>query len=253
MVHLSQSQVFSLDHQASCSFQVDFGHADFPGKRLAGQDLSHQTIDRVCDQGSKERLFFSLPGPRHVTDSAAWYPSNPLYKSTCFAQNPSQYRSKKTHAVDDRAKMVMAITSTGWAGSQLLNGSLQAQGVIDYKTRSLVAGALFLPTIISGYALNETGKPYNKWFVTGHKLTAAGNLYLLNHTVWKKNKLHSLSKTELTATMLMNACFAATIVTGALLSTEKSMPDIVYKIHRTGPWVSLISSGFLLWVMNRSE
>ena len=47
--------------------------------------------------------------------------------------------------------------------------------------------------------------------------------------------------------VLMNFCFAATIVTGGLVSLDTPMPQAVRWVHKIGPWASVVSSGLLFY------
>jgi hypothetical protein len=51
---------------------------------------------------------------------------------------------------------------------------------------------------------------------------------------------------------LTNVCFVATIATGAMETFEKPMPDIVHKIHQSGPWLSMASSFALMYLLERN-
>jgi hypothetical protein len=136
------------------------------------------------------------------------------------------------------------------SNAPVLTGTEQTS--IEIQKRTLLAGALFIPTMLMGFGLTAQEKPHNILLVTGHKLCAAADLALLNYTVYQKNKIKPLGAAEITAAILTNVCFVATIATGAMETFEKPMPDIVHKIHQSGPWLSMASSFALMYLLERN-
>ena len=47
----------------------------------------------------------------------------------------------------------------------------------------------------------------------------------------------------------MAVCFAATIVSGGLLSVEKTMPLIVRRLHQITPYLTLLSTSAVLYLL----
>ncbi len=120
----------------------------------------------------------------------------------------------------------------------------------NITTRAIIAGALFVPTIITGYITSNQGKPQNTLLVAGHKITATADLLLLNYTVYQRHQFAKLDGPEIAATIFTNLCYAATIATGALLTSENQMPHWVNSVHSVMPWLTILSSAVLLYVLN---
>ena len=111
-----------------------------------------------------------------------------------------------------------------------------------------VSAALFIPTLVSGYRLSAGGGP-DDLLLTGHKLTAVANWGLLNYTAVRMHRIEPLTPTEIAATVVMNLCFGAAVVTGSLLAVEHDRPGWVRTTHRLAPYSILFSSAGLLLLL----
>lgn len=124
---------------------------------------------------------------------------------------------------------------------------------LDLRKRTITTASLFVPMVMSGYLLAQQGKPINSLVLTVHKLSSVGDLYLLNRTLLEMKKAGPLPGTVKTAAVAMNTCFLATIVTGSLLTVVDELPPAVKTIHHTSPWLTMISTGALLYFLNRDN
>ncbi|MBK9290848.1 MAG: hypothetical protein IPM52_04390 [Bacteroidetes bacterium] len=117
--------------------------------------------------------------------------------------------------------------------------------------RTLISGALFTTTLATGFWLSNSEKPYNTLLFTTHKLSTLSNIALLDYTAWQKHKHFSLTNAEKITSIVMNICFVSTIATGGMLSTNKTMPKFVHTLHKTTPWITIVSSSLLLYLLNK--
>ncbi len=118
-------------------------------------------------------------------------------------------------------------------------------------TTAAVSGALFLPTLLTGYWMSSDATP-NDALLAGHKISSGANLVLLNYTAVKMHQIEPLSPSEFSATIFMNLCFAGTIATGALMTVNDDRPTWVSRFHGVAPYVTIASSGTLLWLLSRN-
>lgn len=132
------------------------------------------------------------------------------------------------------------------------NNSSWDEGLkMSIKTRTFISAGLFIPTILTGYSMRSSnGKP-NDGLLSVHKLTTVSNLVLLDATVLKKRKTTSLSLIETLVAITMNVSFAATITTGGLQSIGQPIPGWVNTSHKITPWITILSSGALLYLLNQ--
>lgn len=137
--------------------------------------------------------------------------------------------------------------------AQELAGGVYHTGetMINLTPRTIITGALLVPTLALGYWLSATGKPYNQLVFTVHKLLPLGALVVLDYTAHQVNKIERLGAGDVAALVAMNLCFLATIVTGGLVSLETPMPSAVRWTHKIGPWAATASSALLLVTLGR--
>lgn len=158
-------------------------------------------------------------------------------------------KSQSVVSITDAIKTVGSPKPLMWTNLKTYGNSGQGENMPHIPTRALIAGALFVPTILTGYLINHTDKPFNPILLGVHKIAALADLVLLNYTIYQKIQITSLSPLEVAATVVMNICFVGTMVTGALLSTDNHMPQMVHTAHSIGPWLTIASSGLLLYIL----
>ncbi len=110
-------------------------------------------------------------------------------------------------------------------------------------------GLFFLLLFLFGFWLNRSGKPYNLFVFTIHKLIALGAVVFLTMTVYNVHKAVPLSPTQISVIVITALCFVATIITGALLSIDKAMPLIVARLHQITPYMTLLSTSVTLYLL----
>ena len=111
-------------------------------------------------------------------------------------------------------------------------------------SKLIVAGILFLLTLLSGVIVSHSGRPLNVGLVTMHKLIAVGTVVLIGLAV---NQLYKNSDgkvfIEMSIAIITGILFLALIATGALLTREEmQLPELVLKIHRAAPLMALVSA-----------
>lgn len=117
------------------------------------------------------------------------------------------------------------------------------------QTRLIGAGVLFLFIFLSGYWLNRSGAPYSTLQVTVHKFAALGAAGLLAVTIVQANQVNQLGTLEFSVIGLAGLLFIGTIATGGLLSTGKEMPAAAYSLHQVTPFLTVLATAALLYVV----
>lgn len=114
----------------------------------------------------------------------------------------------------------------------------------------LSAGLFILLIILSGFWLSRMGKPYNMLSITIHKLIGlAVGIYLVL-TVYRIYQAAMLSPTEIIAIVIAVLFFIGLVATGGLLSAEKPVPLSVSMIHKLFPYLTVLSTGFALYLLS---
>ncbi len=122
-------------------------------------------------------------------------------------------------------------------------------------SKLIVAGILFLLTLISGMIVSRSGRPLSIGLVTLHKLIAVSTVVLIGIAL---NQLYKTADgkviIEMGITLIAGICFLALIATGALLTREEmQLPEVVLKIHQVAPLLALASSTITLFLLARGR
>ena len=122
-------------------------------------------------------------------------------------------------------------------------------------SKLILAGFLFLLTLISGVIVSRSGRPFSIGLVTLHKLIAVGTVVLIGIAL---NQLYKTADgkvmIETGITVIAGICFLALIATGALLTREEmQVPEVVLKIHQAAPLLALASSTITLFLLARGR
>ena len=122
-------------------------------------------------------------------------------------------------------------------------------------SKLVVAGILFLFTLISGVFLHHSSRPLSIGLVTVHKLIAVGTTVLIGMTI---NQLYKSVDgkvfIEIGLMVISALLLLALIATGAFLTREEmQLPEFVLNIHKVAPLLALISSTLTIFLLSRGQ
>lgn len=117
------------------------------------------------------------------------------------------------------------------------------------QVKIVFAGLLFLFMFLFGFWLSRNGKPYNMALFTVHKLVALGAVVYLAVTITKIHQATPLTSMQFTAVIITALCFVVTAASGAMLSVDKVMPEIVHRLHQITPYLTVLSIGATLYLL----
>ncbi len=117
------------------------------------------------------------------------------------------------------------------------------------QTKVVISCAFFLFIFLFGYWLNRSRKPYNTLLITLHKLIALGAAIYLVVMLVQLGRIAPLQPLQISAAVVTAVCFAGTAATGVLLSLEKSWPGLVHALHQVTPYLTLVSTAALLYLL----
>jgi hypothetical protein len=110
-------------------------------------------------------------------------------------------------------------------------------------------GLFYLFIFVFGYWLGHSGKPYNAIIFTIHKLIPLAAIFFLVKVIHHRNQAVTLSTIELTAVVVTGLFFLGAIITGGLLSTDKPMPMIILRLHQIIPYLTVLSTAIMLYLL----
>jgi hypothetical protein len=111
------------------------------------------------------------------------------------------------------------------------------------------AGLFFLFIFLSGFWLNRRGRPYGVIIVTVHKLIGLAAGIYLGLIVYRIYKVTPLSTAQIATVVVTVLFFAVNVATGSLLSTNKAMPGVVSLINKWFPYLTLVSTIFMIFLL----
>jgi hypothetical protein len=109
--------------------------------------------------------------------------------------------------------------------------------------RFSIPGILFLLTLLFGFWLSHSGKPYNSALFNVHKLVALGAVIVT--AVQVSRALRGADSTGLIILLLVVAavCVVALFATGTLMSLGKMDYALMLWIHRIAPPALVVAMG----------
>lgn len=121
-------------------------------------------------------------------------------------------------------------------------------------TRPVVAGLLFLFTLLSGVWLSHSGKPLNVVIFTIHKLIALATVIVIAVNVYHPYRAVDIRAfVGLVVIAVTGLLFIALFVSGALLSRGNPLPEAILRIHQVAPLLALVSSTITIYLLVSSK
>lgn len=117
------------------------------------------------------------------------------------------------------------------------------------NNKFLLAGIFFVFIILSGLWLSRTGRPINVLLLTIHKLISVAAIIYLIVTIYRIHQATPLSPVEIAVSAVTLLFFIVLIATGGLLSTAKTIPAFVLKIHQAMPALTILSTAATLYLV----
>ncbi len=118
-------------------------------------------------------------------------------------------------------------------------------------SKLVVAGILFVFTLVSGVIVSHSGKPLNIWLVSVHKLIAVVSVVLIGMAVKQLYQtLDGRALVEMGMIAVSAILFLALIATGAFLTREEmQLPAMVLRIHQVAPLLALVFSTLSVYLL----
>ena len=106
---------------------------------------------------------------------------------------------------------------------------------MDIVAKFVTPGVLFLLTLVFGFWLSRSGKPYNGLLFNIHKLIALAAVIVTAIQAHNAPKIVEAQPILSALLILIGLCAVALFVTGALMSANKPAHDTLLTIHRIAP------------------
>jgi len=117
------------------------------------------------------------------------------------------------------------------------------------ELRIISCGILLLISIISGIWLSKLGRPLNTAVFTIHKLISILVIILMVVVIYNYQKTITIEKTEWIFIIITGFIFLITVLTGALLSFDKPVNNIILTLHRISSILVIVSSILTIYII----
>ena len=117
------------------------------------------------------------------------------------------------------------------------------------QSRLVGAALFFLFIFLSGFWLSHSGKPYSGIIFNVHKLLGVAAVIFLGITMYQASQTAQLSAVELSAGLVAGLFFISTIVSGGLVSIDKTMPTAISIMHKLFPYLTVLSTAATLYLL----
>jgi hypothetical protein len=114
----------------------------------------------------------------------------------------------------------------------------------------IIPVGLFILTLLFGFWLSHTEKPYNVILFNFHKLLALGSVVLACIQSYKT--LHALSWLLIILLAVIALCIIALFISGAFMSAEKLDYNLMLTIHRMASALLVLCCLLVLYGLGKS-
>ena len=123
---------------------------------------------------------------------------------------------------------------------------------MEISSKVILPGTLFLLTLVFGFWLSRSGKPYNGILFNIHKLIALSAV--IATIVQYSGMLKAADSLDLLIALLVLAifCVVALFASGALMSMGKLDYALTLTIHRIAPVILVIALGLVTYLLGRT-
>jgi hypothetical protein len=116
-----------------------------------------------------------------------------------------------------------------------------------------LVGLLFLIIFISGFWLSKSGKPYHAVVFNVHKLLGLAVFVLVGVLVYQTQHGSAFSSLEFTMIGIAAVLTIGTIISGGLVSIDKSLPTVITLIHKILPYLTVLATAVVLYFLQQHK
>jgi hypothetical protein len=113
----------------------------------------------------------------------------------------------------------------------------------------VIPGVLFILTLVFGFWLSRSGKPYHTLIFNIHKLIALAAVVVTAMQSFDALKIGETQPILIVLLIVIGVCAAALFVTGALMSAHKATGRATLTIHRIAPLLAVLAALGALYLL----
>ena len=120
---------------------------------------------------------------------------------------------------------------------------------MDIVAKFVTPGVLFLLTLVFGFWLSRSGKPYNGLIFNIHKLIALAAVVVTAIQTFNALKVIEAQPILIVLLIVIGLCAVALFVTGALMSANKATGPPTLTIHKIAPLLAVLAAIGALYLL----
>lgn len=120
---------------------------------------------------------------------------------------------------------------------------------MTFTFQLIAAVVLFFFSIVSGVVLSKSGRPLKTSFFTVHKLLALACVIFSGLIFYEMYKSFPLNTTAIIFLSVMIISIIGIVVTGAVLSFEKTLPPVFLFLHKLFTVTALLSAALVKYFL----
>lgn len=113
---------------------------------------------------------------------------------------------------------------------------------VEMEKKFIIVGVFLVFIIVTGLGLSRTGRPLNIILLTIHKLISVVAVAFLVISLYRLHQAEPLTSLQLVVSGVTILLFIALVATGGMLSTNKTWPGVILKIHQIVPTLVILST-----------
>ena len=113
----------------------------------------------------------------------------------------------------------------------------------------VIPGVLFILTLVFGFWLSRSGKPYHSLIFNIHKLIALAAVVVTAIRAFKALKIGVTQPILIELLIVIGLCAVALFVTGALMSAHKATGRATLTIHEIAPLLAVLAALGALYLL----
>jgi hypothetical protein len=117
------------------------------------------------------------------------------------------------------------------------------------EAKFVIPGVLFILTLVFGFWLSRSGKPYHTLIFNIHKLIALAAVVVTAMQSFDALKIGETQPILIVLLIVIGVCAAALFVTGALMSAHKATGRATLTIHRIVPLLAVLAALGALYLL----
>jgi hypothetical protein len=110
------------------------------------------------------------------------------------------------------------------------------------EAKFVIPGVLFILTLVFGFWLSRSGKPYDGLIFNIHKLIALAAVIVAAIQALNALKIGEAQPLLSVLLIVLGLCVVALFVTGALMSANKATHRATLTIHRIAPLLAVLAA-----------